>query len=96
MIFGHDFSFWIAVVGATLIKAVASESKNLRASVVMVGSALLTAWVGTEAVLDFFSWNPETYKIPTAVILALVGENLMRFLIRVTPETIFDMWGGKK
>lgn len=95
-IFGHEPSFWIAVGGATLFKLLTSKSQSWKTGVVTVGSAVLAAWVATDAVLAWMGWDAQTYKAPTAALIALVGENLMRSLVTLNAEKLIQLWKSLK
>lgn len=90
--FGHEPSFWIAVGGATLFKLLTSHRVSWRAGLVTVGSAVLAAWVATDAVLAWMEWDPDTYKAPTAAIIALVGENVMRSIMTLNLNKLIQIW----
>lgn len=94
MIFGHDFSFWIAVVGAVIVKLITSPYHSFWRAVVTVLAAVFSAWVFTESVVDWFGLDPDTYKTPMAALLALTGEGLMRVLMAGSndPIKLIELW----
>lgn len=92
--FGHEPSFWFAVIGAAVFKVLGSQHQNWKRSLLTVAGAVFAAWVATDAVLVFMEWDAETYKAPTAAIIALVGENVMRWLINLTPDEFFKSIKG--
>ena len=91
-IFGHEPSFWIAVGFTTLFKVMASENRSWKSVFVTVFAAILAAWLLTDAVLAWMEWDNENYKAPTAALIALVGENLMRWLIKLDAEKLIKLW----
>ncbi len=101
MIFGHDFSFWVAVFGAILVKLVTSESHSIPKVLAAVVTALFAAWAFTNPLLNYLQLPAEDYKVLLAALLALTGEGLVRSLISITssPDKIIDLWkslrGGK-
>ena len=92
MILGHDLSFWVAVGGATLFKLLTSHNQSWKKGLLTVGSAVLAAWLATDAVLHWMNWSPDTYKAPTAAMIALVGENVMRWIVTINPERLIKLW----
>lgn len=78
-----DFKFWIAVVGAALIRVVTSERKSFVRSMLTVGMAVFSAWTFTDATLDWFNLPPATYRYPIAVR----GGRLLVYLVdKYVPE----------
>lgn len=98
--FGHDPAFWIAVIGATLIKVFTSPYGGIVRLFTMVVAAIFSAYWFTDPVLDWLKLNPETYRYGVAALLALTGEGLMRMVIGISnePSKLVDfwrMWRGK-
>lgn len=94
---GHDHRFWITVAAALGIKLVTSPFQSRWRAVVMVLSGLFIAWVFTMPVVTWLAIDPETYVIPVAALLAITGEGIVRWLIHVTPDKVFEMiWRGSK
>lgn len=79
--FGHDISFWLAVLGAALFKLATSQKTTWIRSMISVLAALFGAWVFTKPALAFLSLDPETYTIPVAVLIGLTGEGLGKWTI---------------
>lgn len=78
---GHDISFWLAVLGATILK-IATSPRMSKWRVVISGlAALFVAWVFTKPALAFLELDPDTYTIPVAVLIALTGEGICKWLI---------------
>lgn len=93
-IFGQSASFWIAVGFATVFKLSTSERLSWKQGLITVSAALVTAWIATDPILDFMNWDPDTYKALTAAVIALVGENFMRFLVKLDGEALLKIWRG--
>jgi hypothetical protein len=89
-----DLKFWVAVVGAALVRVATSENHSLVRSVVTVATAVFVAWVFTDAALDWFSLPVETYRNPMAALLALTGEGVARLVINLVndPLKAVDLW----
>lgn len=82
MLFGHDLTFWLAVLGATLIKLFTGPYHSLPRAVVTVFAAVFSAYFFTEPVLHYLEFDPEVYSSAVAALLALTGEGLVRLLIQ--------------
>lgn len=89
-----DIKFWIAVVGAALVRVATSENHSLLRSSITVCTAVFLAWVFTDSALDWFNLPASTYRNPMAALLALTGEGLARFAINMVndPAKALDFW----
>lgn len=94
LIGGHEPAFWVAVVIAAAFKWLTSERQSWRVSLAGALSAVGCAWLFTDAVVAYLDWNPETYKAPTAAIIALMGENIMRSLSKMDLDKLVQIWKG--
>lgn len=81
MILGHDVSFWISVLGATVIKLLTSPYSSFTRAVLTVFAAMFSAYVFTEPMIHWLGLDPLTYTTPMAALVALTGEGLMRTVI---------------
>ena len=91
-IFGHDSSFWVAVIGATVFRIVTSQKEGWKQVLITGSTALFVAWAATDAVLDFWDWDPDKYKTLTAGMIVLVGENIMRTLVTMDLERLVKLY----
>lgn len=89
--FQFDYRFWIAVAGAAIFKLLTSPWHSPTRAVITVLAAVFSAWIFTDPVLHFMGW-PMTYREPVAALLALTGEGTMRWVIRITPDKMIDIW----
>lgn len=92
--------FWMAVIGATIVKLIFSEKMTIGKAGVTGFSAVFFAWVFTRPTLAFFVLTPDDYMIPVAVLWGLMGENIMRQLIRKSGDkdllaSLIAAWRGK-
>lgn len=87
-----EWKFWLAIAGATVFKLMTSPFYSLSRAIVTVVAAIFTAWVFTDAALDFLHLPAHTYREPVAAVLALMGEGSMRWLIHMTPEKFLQSW----
>lgn len=90
-LFDIDYRFWITVGGAALFKLLTSPWHSPFRAIVTVLAAVFAAWVFTDPIVTHMSW-PTTYREPVAALCALMGEGSMRWIIRVTPEKMLEMW----
>lgn len=89
--FHFEYKFWLAVLGAAIFKLLTSPWHSPTRAVITVLAAVFSAWIFTDPVLHFMNW-PMTYREPVAALLALTGEGTMRWVIRITPEKLIDIW----
>lgn len=90
-----DYKFWVAISGATIFKMVTSPWTSPTKAAIKIASAIFCAWVFTDPIMDFWGWHGAGTRDAVAAALALIGENGMRWLLRVTPENLIDIWRGK-
>ena len=106
MLLGYDNAFWISVLGATVIKLAASNHEGSVRTIIIKGAAqaftaVFVAMTFTEPLIAWLAVDPETYKIPVAVLLALTGESLVRLVTNIVPDdpkTLIEwyrVWRGK-
>ena len=93
MLFDFDPRFWLASLGAALVRLVTSERRSVVQSVVLVAVAVFAAWAFTDAVLDWLALPEHIYRTPVTALVALTGENVMRWLMRMSedPARIIDV-----
>lgn len=99
--FGHDIGFWLAVIGATLVKLLTSPYHSFLRAAVTVFAAVFAAYIFTEPTVKWLGLEPETYTTPVAALLALTGEGLMRLGMASSndPGKLFELlrqWRGGK
>lgn len=93
-LFGHDWTFWVALIGAALIRVATSPFHSIPRAVIMVGTSVFIAWLLTDAVVDFLKLNPLIYKAPVGGLLALSADGLVRlfFTYLEKPEAVIELW----
>lgn len=97
----HDMAFWLAAMGATLVKLITAPYTGLWRAVVTVFAAVFSAFFLTSPMMDLLGLAPEIYTTAMAALMALTGEGLMRWLIGAAnePTKIIDLlkqWRGGK
>lgn len=107
MIFGHDTSFWIATAGATVVRLLSMDHSGLSPGAAIFRgvagafTAVFTAITFTDPLLTWQALDPSVWKVPTAAILALTGESLVRLVLNIVPKDwaglaeIIRTWRGK-
>jgi hypothetical protein len=100
---GHDLTFWVALIGAAIIRVVTSPFHSWARSFIMIVTSVFTAWLLTDPVLAWLGLNPAVYKAAVGGILALTADGLVRWMLNVSndPGKILDLWskfrgGGAK
>ncbi len=99
---GEDLLFWAAVIGATVLKVATSAYQSILRVIVMVVAALFCALVFTDSVIDILGLSEETYRIPMAALLALMGESAIRMVLgwfennQEILEKVIRAWRGHK
>lgn len=78
----EDWRYWATIVGAALLKVLMSSTLTFFQAVLSFALGVFTAWVFTEPFIDWVGLNPVVYMTPTAAILALTGEQIVRRIIR--------------
>lgn len=98
----YDARWWLFVAGGVLVKLMLTEVQSWRRAVASSLTAFLIATVFTDPLLAWLGpgWPPERYSVPIGVLLAWIGENLVRRLLEVTsnPTVMTDIikaWRGK-
>lgn len=100
-IFGHDLIFWIAAIGATILKVLLSPWAGFMRAAISLVSALFLAVIFTDALVAYLNLDPLTYKTPVAALVALTGEGLTRWLLQLVADpkkivALFKIWKGGK
>ena len=92
--FGEDPRFWLAVIGATIIKVATSPYHSFRRAVLTTFAAIFAAFFFTDPALAWLGLSPSTYRNALAAVLALTGEGFMRLAINLinNPETAIRWW----
>lgn len=98
--YDHDLTFWLAVVGATVIKLFTSPYTSFWRALATVFAAVFSAYIFTDPVTLWLKLDPLTYTTPIAALLALTGEGVMRLLMSSANDPgklleLFRQWRGK-
>lgn len=97
----HDLAFWLAAIGATIVKLITAPYKGFLQAFSTVFAAIFSAYFLTEPAMDLLGLDPEVYTTAMAALMALTGEGVMRWLIGASndPTKVFDairQWRGGK
>ena len=97
-LFGHDWSFWVALVGAAFMRVATSPFHSVVRSLLQVLLAVFVGWGFTDPTVDYFHLTPEIYRVPTGILIALTADGLVRWLLSLKTTDILDLiqrlWGG--
>ena len=101
MFLGQSLAFWVAIIGAIVVKLLTSPYHSLLRAVSTVFAALFAAYIFTDAAVDWIGLDPEKYTVPMAALLALTGEGLMRMVVKITSDykeilNIIREWRGRR
>ncbi len=92
MFLGHELSFWIAVILATIFKLLTSTIVSPLRALITILAAFFAAWAFTDPVIHWLGWDAATYKVPMAALLTLTGEGIMRSLTTLNLEKLVALW----
>lgn len=93
MWFGHSPSFWLAILGAILVKIVTSETHSFQRAVTTIIVAVFFAWAFTDAVVAYLNLDQEVFKTPAAALLALTGEGIARVMMSIKGfDDVIKLW----
>ena len=94
----HDLSFWVAILLAIIVKILTSPVQSVFRTITTMTAAIFAAWAFTDPVIHWTGAAPDVWTTPTAALLALTGENLVRKLIMWVddPKQAFDLWKAWK
>lgn len=85
--------FWIATAGAATFRAVTAEPRTNSIVVFTFSTAIFSAVVFTEPVVDYARLSGG-YVFGAAAVVTLTGEHLMRLVIKWVqdPSALLDLW----
>lgn len=104
MIEKHDLAFWLAAGGATVVKILTSEYGGPVRLFATVVAAIFSAYFFTPPAMHILGLDPEVYTTVIAAVMALTGEGLMRWAMRMADSLpsepskiieLFRQWRGK-
>lgn len=95
-IFGQEGAFWATVLIAAAIKWMFSVYKTRKTQLASFAAAVFTPWLLTDAILDWMTWDPDTYLLPTAGLLAWTGEQLVKAISSLDVEKLLLKIAGLK
>lgn len=89
----NDWTFWIALVGAALLRVVTSPFHSLLRALLQIAVSLVFAWIFTDAVVDYLHLNPAVYRVPMGALLALTADGIVRAILSTSgnPKTVIDL-----
>lgn len=78
----EDWRYWLAICGAAALKVMWSQTLTKYQALLTFLSGVFTAWVFTDVLIAWAGLDVNVYRVPTAAILALTGEQVVRRIIR--------------
>lgn len=104
-LFGHAWSFWIAMIIAALLQAWArppvGETPASRAKRRLFGIAcgLFMGVYFTDPILVWRGLDPDQFKLVIGILLAFTGQAVVEFIVELNwtrAMEIFKLWRGIK
>lgn len=92
---GEGPSFWGAVLVTLLVKFLLSDKTSAQRSIGGTLAGLLVGYFGHDFVIRLAPFFTPEDDVIVAILLALTGEQIMRFLMSVTPSKALKMWRGE-
>ena len=88
--FGHEWTFWVALIGTAIVKVIASPFSSVWKALATFFISIFIAWLFADPVVDYLSLDPATYQAPMAGLIALTAEGLVRAILSwaTHPESI--------
>lgn len=92
--FGNDWTFWFAIIVATIVRVMSSPYHSVLRAGVMIVTSLIFAVVFVDPVLDWLKLDPEIYRTAVAVLIAFTADGIMRLIILAStnPAEVIDLW----
>jgi hypothetical protein len=79
--FGHDWSFWAALLGAALVRVLTSPYRSFLRAAAQVFVSVFMAWLLTDSAVDYMHLNPDIYKVPMGGLIALTADGIVRMAL---------------
>ena len=91
---GPEITFWLAVIGATVVKVLTSPYHSLRRTSIMVFVAVFSAWIFTDPVVYRLGLDAVNYRNAIAALICLTAEGVVRAVIYGSnhPQELMDFW----
>src|SRR5690349_2926616 len=71
-IFGHDWTFWVALFGAAIVRVITSPFHSILRAATQIFVSVFVAWAFAPAAIDFLHLTP-SYLVPIGALLALTA-----------------------
>lgn len=102
---GHDSTFWIVVISATILKIITSESSLttgwplVKEKFISFLAGIIPPFVATKGIAAWLEITDKEIILLVGVLLVIMGEGLVRWLTGLSnnPNKIFDLiktWRG--
>lgn len=89
----NDWTFWLALMGAALLRVVTSPFHSIARAILQIAVSLVFAWIFTDAVVDYLHLNPVIYRVPMGALLALTADGIVRAILSTAgnPKTLLSI-----
>ena len=89
----NDWTFWLSLVGAALLRVVTSPFHSILRALLQIAVSLVFAWIFTDAVVDYLHLNPAIYRVPMGALLALTADGIVRAILNTAgnPRTLLSV-----
>ena len=84
----NDLAFWVAMLGAALLRVVTSPFHSFWSSAITLLTAIFIAWLLTDAVIDWLHLSAAVYRAPMAGLIALTADGLVRAAMRASKDPL--------
>lgn len=91
---GHDWTFWVALFGAALLRVITSPFHSIWRAAAQVFVSVFVAWLFTDAVVDYLHLSADIYRAPVGGLLALTADGILRVILgwAADPTKFFAFW----
>ena len=91
---GHDWTFWVALFGAAIVRVLTSPFHSVLRSLAQVLVSVFVAWAFTDAMIDYLHLSPGVYRVPVGALLALTADGIVRAVLAAAanPSKAFAFW----
>lgn len=104
---GHDLTFWIVVLAATILKMITSEKSTstgwflIREKFVHFLAGIIPPFVATKGVAAWLEIENDEIILLIAVLLVVMGDGIVRWLTKISsnPKILVEFiktWRGTK
>lgn len=94
--FGHDWTFWVALIGAALVRVLTSPFHSLLRACAQVFVSVFMAWLFTDPAISYLHLDPLVYRAPVGGLIALTADGIVRAILGWAANPTWPPWGPAK